>query len=309
MNSTIHDSEKMQKLDFLIIGAQKAATTFLSEQLRHSGVAFLPRDEVAFFEDPDYGDGNLSRLYRYINDAPREALVGIKRPSLIGRPEAAARIARHFPAARIIAVLRNPVDRAVSAYFHLLRFGSLPIEELNIGLRKILTETSSSEAARQVLQYGLYAKYLRPYFEIFPRDQILVLRHDALLANPELQMARTFAFLGVDPLISFGVSKKVVNGGLYSYKVLRIIAPLMRARMTYNSSWHRYYRRKGISGSALHYGVGALIKGVELCAGPFLPRSAPMLSGDTRAALRRFYQQDICEAEALTGIDLSDWRR
>ena len=78
---------------------------------------WMPRGETPYFEDPDY---HQSTPDEFLSQFPHESgkLIGIKRPNYIGKPEAPERIETDLPDARLIAVLRDPADRAISAYFH-----------------------------------------------------------------------------------------------------------------------------------------------------------------------------------------------
>src|SRR5271166_1577090 len=120
----------MERLpDFAIIGAGKSATTWLHMGLRKHPEIFLPENETPFFEDPYYCESDLRPLFSELRAARGYATVGIKRPNYLCTPGCADRLAKHIPRARLIAMLRNPVERAVSQYFHLVRSGRLPVED------------------------------------------------------------------------------------------------------------------------------------------------------------------------------------
>ena len=120
--------------NFVIIGAQKSASTFLQVCLSEHPDVFMPPGETPFFESPDYENSDISRLESLFNNRS-ESKLGIKRPSYIGKPEVPKRIEYHLPDAKLIAVLRNPIDRAVSAYFHYINNGFIPCINLEKGAR------------------------------------------------------------------------------------------------------------------------------------------------------------------------------
>ena len=115
---------------FVVIGAQKSASTFLQRCLADHPEMWLPRGETTFFEDPTYEASRLSDLERMFSRR-RERVLGMKRPSYLSRPEVPGRIRRDLPNVKLIAVLREPISRAVSAYFHMVGGGYLPLLELN----------------------------------------------------------------------------------------------------------------------------------------------------------------------------------
>jgi hypothetical protein len=127
--------------NFVIIGAQKSASTFLQVCLSDHPNVFLPNGETPFFESPDYEQSNVSDLER-IFEKRSEKRIGIKRPNYIGKPEVPKRIEFHLPHAKLIAVLRNPIDRAISAYYHNINYGFIPPINVENGIRKIITQPS-----------------------------------------------------------------------------------------------------------------------------------------------------------------------
>jgi Sulfotransferase domain len=184
--------------NFLIIGAQKAATTFLHHRLAAHPAIFMPEDEIAYFEDPDYHETPLSQFQALFGCASPGQVIGIKRPSYLALPESAARMRRLIPGAKLIAVLRNPLDRAVSAYFHNIRYGVLPCVPVARGLCNLIEgkwEKSYPRSA-EVIEFGYYARHLSVYLDLFPRSQLLVLLHEEIEADPDTQIRRALGFLG-----------------------------------------------------------------------------------------------------------------
>ena len=95
--------------DFVLIGGQKAGSTFVQEALRQHPAVFTPHGETPFFQDPDYTPNDLSPLERELQGARAGQRVGIKRPNYLGEPEVPPRLARDLPGVKLIAVLREPV--------------------------------------------------------------------------------------------------------------------------------------------------------------------------------------------------------
>src|SRR5690348_3927297 len=105
--------------NFLIIGAEKAGTTFLHQALRLHGDVFMPSDEIPFFEDPDYGaPGAWQEFSKLFEPGAGKRAIGLMRPNYLHKPECPARIHKHFPDAKLVVMLRDPVERAISAYNH-----------------------------------------------------------------------------------------------------------------------------------------------------------------------------------------------
>lgn len=207
--------------DFLIIGAQKAATTALYAYLRwHPGITGPSFKEVSFFDrhyarGPSWYRAHLPARPRLWLVKQRHGvwpLVGEASPSYIFHPLAPQRVAELMPDAKLIAVLRNPVDRAFSHYQHEVALGreQLSFERaldaeggrMRGELERMARGPSYFSHAWWNYTYtarGNYAEQLERWFAAFPRDQVLVLISEELLQEPAKSYARTLEFLGARP--------------------------------------------------------------------------------------------------------------
>jgi sulfotransferase family protein len=207
--------------DFLILGAQKAGTTALYAYLRwHPEITGPSFKEVSFF-DRHYTRGET--WYRaHLPATPRQWVarqrhgrwpaVGEASPSYLFHPLAPERVAALLPDARLIAVLRDPVDRAFSHYQHEVALGREPLpfedalaaeeERMRGEVQRMTSDPSYFSEAwwnHTYVARGRYGEQLRRWFASFPPEQILVLFSDDLLQQPADTYARVLAFLGVDP--------------------------------------------------------------------------------------------------------------
>jgi hypothetical protein len=208
--------------DFLVIGAQKSGTSSLFRYLdRHPQVRGSVPKEVHYFSgglDPAVDTYALGpRWYRA--HFPRRAEMGTgmrafeATPLYMLHPQAAARIHALVPDVKLVAVLRNPTDRALSHYFHNVRdndrrrfreelgpAAAMDAEEAR--LAPILAAGDYKNEIYRVATYkarGRYLEQLRPYLALFPRENLLVLRAEDLFEDPAGQMAVLADFLGIDP--------------------------------------------------------------------------------------------------------------
>jgi hypothetical protein len=194
--------------DFLILGAQKAGTTALYAYLRwHPEITGPSFKEVSFF-DRHYANGE--RWYRAHMPARRRSLVGEASPSYLFHPLAPERVAGLLPEARLIALLRNPVDRAFSHYQHEVALGREPLsfEDAIAGedermegelerMRRDPTYFSHAWWNYTYLARGRYAEQLERWHELFPREQLLVLFTEELSSDTAATYRRALDFLGV----------------------------------------------------------------------------------------------------------------
>lgn len=196
---------------FLVVGAQKAGTTWLLHMLRQHPEIFMPASEVHFFNKRDNFGRGLSWYERHFQGASAEQARGEKTPNYLWTnvpdegtdlPDSHARIADCIPDAGIIAILRDPVERAVSAYNHHLRKGRFPpqapLEEVLFGRHRDLARRHG------VLEMGLYRLQISAYLERFDRDQLLVLEFgEDVVRRPMAALERVCEFVGVDPDFGF----------------------------------------------------------------------------------------------------------
>jgi hypothetical protein len=186
----------MSELDFLIVGAQKSGSTslraFLGEQ--EKDIFILNRELHFWNRDGQYQDGaGLSAYLENFSDAKPNQIKGEKSPSYLVSQEAPGRIHKHFPEVKIIAILRNPIDRAYSAYWHGRRVGAIE------------TSTTFGEAVRNykvnqgkpygdVITAGFYSEQIARYLNFFPLKQLHVISFESTLtqANDELHEVLKF---------------------------------------------------------------------------------------------------------------------
>lgn len=205
--------------DFLILGGMKCGTTTLYRALiRHPRVRAAGRKEVGYFSHlhghgPTWYRGwfplaGRARLGRWLG-GPAGA-TGEATPYYLFHPHAAGRIAAAVPAVRLVALLRDPTDRAYSHYRHNVRAGREPLSfdealdreesRTRAGRDRMLREPGYECEAFRDYSYaarGVYADQLAAYRRLFPADQLLVLSSEDYFADPAATLGRVFAHLGL----------------------------------------------------------------------------------------------------------------
>ena len=291
------------KPDFIIIGAQKSATTFVQRALSDHPEIFLPEGEIRHFENPWFLEDDQSAFTRHFQQVQEGSRVGFKRADMLSLPECTARIHEHCPDTRLIATLRHPIERAISAYFHYMRYDALPLCEVELGMRKILENRYPDYPyASRVLEYGRYAHHLDRWFQYFPRDQMLVLLHDEIFRNPQESMQRVHDFLGIGDTHRSGNLNRRSQMVVYSLprlQFLRLRTPFVfrwsKDRMA--STW-----RFGRFSRALWYGFEAIDRYILAW---FYPNEKPVLSPCLWNDLTDFYREDVNRLpELLEGKEL-----
>jgi hypothetical protein len=182
--------------DFVIIGAQKSGTTWWQGLVEgHLQVVRPPaqRRELHFFDhfwDRWPTEAQLERYQRYF---PRPAgnLAGEKTPGYLYQPWVAPMLARAAPEAKLIVLMRDPVDRYVSGLGLLKRSGVLKGQ---VGAGEVGTR---EHRIVEAMDRGLYATQLTWWLGHFPRPRFLLLQYERCVADPQGQLSRTFEFLGL----------------------------------------------------------------------------------------------------------------
>jgi hypothetical protein len=199
---------------FLIIGAQRAGSSSLfSYVCAHPDIAPPTHKEIHFFDNNWFrGVPWYRRHFPLALRSGSARLTGEASPYYLFHPAVPERVAATLPEVRLLAVLRDPVERAYSQYQHARRDGheTLSFEEALerederlAGEAELLARDPTHVSfAHRRLSYrtrGLYAEQLERWFAVFPREQLLVLRSEELFAEPDRVLASAFAFLGLEP--------------------------------------------------------------------------------------------------------------
>jgi hypothetical protein len=269
----------MSPPDFIIVGAPKAATTWLLTMLQQQPRVYMPAPELHFFSR-EHERGRDWYAAQFAAARPGQ-LVGEKSASYLADPRAAARIRAALPEVRLIVQLRNPVERAYSDYCMLLRRGEVDAE---IG-RYLDSERTP---LRRFLDDGLYARHLAAFLELFPQERLKILLYDDIKRNPAGVFDEVTSFLGlVDPVRPDGPGKRVKDkeAPMLPLAVRRLLAPLKGAARPWRG--HPLFER-----------------GRALLARPVL---YPPLDDALRRRLGAFYAADVRALERLLGRDLGGW--
>lgn len=202
----------MPKPDFLIIGAQKCGTTSLFYYLSQHPDLCLPAIKELQFFTFEYSKG----WPWYENQFPgksnfKDKLTGEATPYYLYHPLVPKRVAYHIPKVKLIVMLRDPVERAYSHYYHEIRHHAERMENTVHALvqegnqiceeEKALIsgqiERSYSHQHHSFLSRGLYAKQIERWLQYFPHSQMLFIKSEDFFNNPEIEMDNVYKFLNI----------------------------------------------------------------------------------------------------------------
>ena len=190
-------------IGFLVVGAQKSATSWLFYCLREHPQLCLPekKRESDYIGGPTYRErGNAWYFGLFAGWRPGQ-LAGAVSVDYMFDAAAADAVRQVAPNAKLIAMVREPVDRAISAYYWLVRKRLISRIGIPAALERGLHDSWSGTESpfAELLARGLYARQLGRYLEHFPAEQMLVGAYDDVVADAAAAVSGIYRFLGVDP--------------------------------------------------------------------------------------------------------------
>jgi sulfotransferase family protein len=301
--------------DFIIVGAPKAGTTALHDALaNHPQLCLSPVKEPKFFlcdgRPPDpagqRGPGDAHSAQEWVwhpeeyrqlfAAAPPGTLTGESTPLYLRDRGAHRRIRELIPQVKLIAVLRDPVDRAYSNWTHLWCDGLEPEPDFLAACRLESERIAQGWAPFwRYLELGRYGEQLEHLYQLFPTEQVQLLRYRHLVESPSRSLDRICSFLGVQT----GLLHQVPSSNVSTWV----------AHAPYNSMLRGLVR----AGAA----VGAHVRPEVWCSvsRPLLRllrrrhANRPHLSREARRELVSYFAEDVATLERLTGESYADWLR
>ncbi len=207
---------KIERLDFIVAGAQKSGTTALHYFLRkHPQIALPERQELHFFDDDEIFSRPvdydlLHRQFRPVAGSTllrlataRQAIAGEVTPSYLYWKPAMERIWNYNRQIKLVILLRNPIDRAF-AHWNMQRFKNREpldfLDALKEEPRRIAQPLTIESRRFAYVDRGFYSGQLERVFKFFPREQVHFVKFEDFRDRKQETLDRIFEFLGVKPL-------------------------------------------------------------------------------------------------------------
>jgi hypothetical protein len=239
---------------FIVAGARRCGTTWLHRCLgEHSGIALPAATKELFFFDRNWERGT-AWYERYFDACPPGRIVGEVSPSYFHAPLAPERIASLLPDAKLVFILRNPLERVISLYHHMRVSGDLTVE---------LPEALATNA--ELVDEGFYARHLERFRATFPPEHILVLIQEDVARDG---LAPLFAFLGVQQDFEPPSLNERVNERREPRARLPALAAVRLSRALHHSGLHHvvtaakalgadrlFVRRRSLAGAGVTAGI------------------------------------------------------
>jgi hypothetical protein len=197
-----------QRVGFLVAGTQKGGTTALDFYLRqHPQLCMASRKEVHFFDNDDIYAGNVKPDYSYYHQffrpTPYHVFLGETTPSYMYWQPVPQRIQHYNPDMKWIFILRNPIDRAYS-HWNMARYlgkESRPfLQAIEQEIMHLQGKSTSQLKVHAYVNRGFYWQQLSRIWNLFPREQTLILRNEELRVAPQSTLSKVWFFLGVSEL-------------------------------------------------------------------------------------------------------------
>jgi hypothetical protein len=298
--------------DFLVVGAPKAGTTAL-----HAALAAHPELFMSRVKEPRYflcddgvppprrgGPGDAQTYQEYVcRRADYEALfagrgdgmlAGESSPFYLWDRAAHRRIRAAIPDARLIAVLRDPVERAYSNWAHLWSAGLEPCGDFIEACEREPRRIAAGWAPFwRYLELGRYGEQFRDLFRVFPPEQVLILRYRELRDVPAAALARVCGFLGVSTGLVSEVPRENVRPHIQGGPATLLLQGLLRAGAGVGQYFPPPVRR--------------VARGPVLAALQRRSRPREPLTPDQRSKLIARIGPDVRLLERMTALYFGDW--
>lgn len=274
---------------FLGIGAPKCGTTWLAECLREHPDVYVPEvKEVTYFSSQKkLARGDAWYLSHFDGARGAKAVGEFSVTYLSGGAGVAERIASLAPDVRLLAVLRDPVERAFSHYRWLIQLGKLA-SDVPFGTALLQSP--------DIVEDSLYFKGLEPFLARFPLERLHLVSYDRLKKAPESVVADAYRFIGVD---------EHYIPSVLSRRVGKTISPRFRALERLRVDLYRFARRHNMTGLisfVKRSGLSAFYREFNDKRG-----AQSGLDGAQDAEVFELFRKDLSALREATGFDSDAW--
>lgn len=313
----------MVQPDFFLAAAPRSGTTSLFNYLlQHPQIAMSHKKEPAYFHfaypRPDFeelarqhGPGHLAQSIAHYDRTRSGAVTeqneyeslwpepdsartrGEATPTYMYDTNALDLIRESNPSAKLILLLRNPVDRAYSQYLQYLRHGFESIYDFEEALEQEPVEIETFWwGQRRYRRMGLYAAHVERCMSLFPDGNVGVFLYEDLVALPHRTVEAIVRFLGIDDPFTFDTSAH--------YKAAFVPAPGVAVRMAHSDGVLKRTARTLLPSRLRNRMYRHLVYRQSI--------DPPALQPETRRSLIEFFLPDVVRLERLLGRELSSWK-
>ena len=285
------------KVDFFIVGAPKAGTTSLYHYLsEHPQVEMSSQKEPDYFSDKAiheqgmyYAKNRVNTLDKYESlFVQKESVVyGEASVSYLFYENVAEDIKKYNPNAKIIIMLRNPIERAFSHYLMDYRLGLISDSFENV-LAKISKHKNAHLFYQQYIEVSKYSKQIQRYLDFFEKDSILFIDYEDFKINVSKTVDQVYNFLHISTEFAADINTKHNTFTMPKNKVIRLIYSFVFLRKILTFLFPIY-----------------LVKNIRVLL--FKSDKKPELLKETRSLLSIIFNDDIKKMEEVLAKNYSKW--
>lgn len=310
--------------NFFMVGVVKGGTTSLHHYLAmHPEVYMSPVKETNYYSRKDIDTSKFAKAYAHdvnvdlkgflasdmketihiahvteeedynnlFKNVKNEIAIGEASNSYILYKNAPKLIFEDYPHAKIIVMLRNPIERAFSQYVMNLRLGKTLVKDFIEEIEQdAATKNTGWGANHQYLYIGNYYEQVKRYLDIFPEEQLLICWYNEYKANSEKVVKSIYKFLGVDENFGVDTSEKLNTAGVPKFGKLNYLINqfgiISWAKRNFPRSWRASFKKLMYTDD----------KG-----------QIPEITSKEKAYLINYYKEDILKLQELLGKDLNHW--
>ncbi|MDQ3634404.1 MAG: sulfotransferase domain-containing protein [Acidobacteriota bacterium] len=288
----------MSKIDLIIIGAQKSATTSLKNYLKeHPDLIGHNQLEFSYFaDDEEYSKDfdEVFKLYYGNPDLTSGKKVIAKHAGLYYDEKALKRLYEHNPECKLVYLVRQPVDRTYSSYTMGISEGWLKCDFADI--IEVLQKEDFGQGLYKFINLSLYSKHLKMIYTIFPQDSVKVYLFEELKSNPGVICSEIFKWLNVDSSFMPEVRKKYNQTRQVKSKFFSEILLKLRKDNIIKKAAKAVLPYKIFTNLSLY--LVEFNKSKKKFSG---------LAKKDREFLREYFRPYNKELKELTGLDLDSW--
>jgi len=288
------------KVDFFIVGAPKAGTTSLYHYLNeHPKISMSSQKEPDYFSDEDiqnegmyYGKNRIDTIKKYhglFDDNSASKLKGEASVSYLFYKNVPQKIKAYNPGAKIIIMLRNPIDRAFSHYLMDYRLG-LVSDSFEDIIDQKLVHKNAKLFYQQYIELSEYANQVKRYLDVFNEKEILFIEYEDFKKDVLGIVKRTYLFLGVNEIYEPDVNKKHNTYTMPKNSIIRFIYSFVILRNILSFLFPKNLANR-------------------LRAVLFKDDKKPVLLDETRNRLKQLFTNDVNTLGKMLNKDFSRWTK
>jgi hypothetical protein len=285
------------KVDFFIVGAPKAGTTSLYHYLsEHPQVEMSSQKEPDYFSDKAINEQGMYYTKNRVNSLAKYESLFVQKESVVYGEASVSYlfyenvpedIKKYNPNAKIIIMLRNPIERAFSHYLMDYRLGLISDSFENV-LAKKSKHKNAHLFYQQYIEVSKYSKQIQRYLDFFEKDSILFIDYEDLKINVSKTVDQVYNFLHISTEFAADINTKHNTFTMPKNKVIRLIYSFVFLRKILTFLFPTY-----------------LVKNIRVLL--FKSDKKPELLKETRSLLKRIFNDDIKNLEEVLSKDYSKW--